>query len=146
MAKDNWNPLDHPSHYLSRIGRGLTRIGDARLRPLGLATAQLPVLSMLRNGERRSQKELASLAKVEQPTMAQLLARMERDGLIRREPDPDDRRSSLVSLTEAAIERLPLGREVLRQGNADITRGLSPEEVRTLIGLLRRVLDNIEAL
>ncbi|CDG39664.1 MULTISPECIES: MarR family winged helix-turn-helix transcriptional regulator [Asaia] len=146
MPKEPWDPLAHPGHYLSRIGRGLTRIGDARLRPLGLATAQLPVLSMLQHGERRSQKELAMLAKVEQPTMAQLLARMERDGLIRREPDPDDRRSSLVSLTPIALERLPMGREVLRDGNADMTRGLTPQEVGTLIGLLRRVLDNIEAL
>ncbi|GAJ28400.1 MarR family winged helix-turn-helix transcriptional regulator [Acidomonas methanolica] len=146
MTETPWNPLDHPGHYLSRIGRGLTRIGDARLRPLGLATAQLPVLSLLQNGEKRSQKELAALVKVEQPTMAQLLSRMERDGLIRREADPDDRRSSLVSLTDAAIERLPRGRQVLRDGNADMTRGLSLEEVRTLIGLLRRVLDNVEAL
>lgn len=146
MPIEPWDPLAHPSHYLSRIGRGLTRLGDARLRPIGLAAAQLPVLSMLQNGERRSQKELAMLAKVEQPTMAQLLARMERDGLIRREPDPDDGRSSLVSLTPIALELLPEGRQVLRDGNADITRGLTPEEVRTLIGLLRRVLDNIEAL
>ena len=32
--------------------------------------------------------------------MAQMLVRMERDGLIRRAPDPADGRSSLVSLTE----------------------------------------------
>ncbi|GBQ89419.1 MarR family winged helix-turn-helix transcriptional regulator [Asaia krungthepensis] len=146
MTDTPWNPLDHAGHYLSRIGRGLTRIGDARLRPLGLATAQLPVLSMLQNGERRTQKELATLAKVEQPTMAQLLSRMERDGLVRREADPDDRRSSLVSLTDLALERLPAGREVLRQGNADMTRGLTAEEKKTLIALLQRVLENVEAL
>ena len=143
---DDWSPMEHPGHYLSRISRGLTRIGDARLRPLGLATAQLPVLSMLHGGERLSQAELAKTAKVEQPTMAQLLARMERDGLILREPDPDDRRSSLVSLTDAARERLPAGRQVLREGNAEMTRGLSEEEVTTLVGLLRRVLDNVEAM
>lgn len=143
---DDWAPLEHPGHYLSRIGRGLTRIGDARLRPLGLATAQLPVLSMLRNGERLSQTELARAAKVEQPTMAQLLSRMERDGLIRREPDPRDGRSSLVVLTDAALERLPAGRQVLRQGNAEMTRGLSDAEVATLVGLLRRVLENVEAM
>ena len=143
---DDWSPLEHPGHYLSRISRGLTRIGDARLRRLGLATAQLPVLSMVRNGERLSQAELAKTIRVEQPTMAQLLARMERDGLIRREPDPRDRRSSLVQLTEAARERLPAGRQVLRESNAEMTRGLSAEEVATLVGLLGRVLANVEAM
>jgi MarR family transcriptional regulator for hemolysin len=145
-ADDNWDPLRHPGHYFSRIARGLTRIGDARLRDLGFATAQLPVLAALKDGERLSQTELARLAKVEQPTMAQMLARMERDALVKREPGPRDRRSSLISLTKAALARLPAGRAVLRQGNADMTEGLSAEEIDTLVSLLKRVLANIEAL
>jgi MarR family transcriptional regulator, transcriptional regulator for hemolysin len=110
-------------HYFSRIARGLSRVGDARLRELGFATAQWPVLSMLKDGAARSQTDLARLAKVEQPTMAQLLGRMERDGLIHREPDPADRRSSLISLTDAARAKLPAGQAVLKQGNVDMTRG-----------------------
>ena len=144
MGSDHDETMQTPGHYFSRITRGLTRVGDARLRPLGFATAQLPVLSVLKDGARLSQGELARLIKVEQPTMAQLLARMERDGLIRREPDPSDRRSSLVSLTETALTKLPAGREVLIQGNREATRGLSDDEVATLIGLLRRVLANVE--
>ncbi len=146
MANDEWDPLRHPGHYFSRIARGMTRVGDARLRELGFATAQLPVLNRLKDGARVSQTELARWAKVEQPSMAQMLARMERDGLIKREPDPQDRRSSLVSLTEEALGRLPAGRAILRQGNADMTNGLSPEEVDTLVSLLSRVLTNIEGL
>ena len=144
MAFGDTDAMATPGHYFSRIARGLARVGDARLRPLGFASAQLPVLTALKDGARLSQGELARWARVEQPTMAQLLARMERDGMIRREPDPDDRRSSLVSLTEAARDRLPAGREILRQGNREATRGLSDQEVETLIGLLRRVLANVE--
>ena len=36
--------------------------------------------------------------------------------------------------------------EVLRQGNADMTEGLTSEEVATLVSLLRRVLANVDAL
>lgn len=71
---------------------------------------------------------------------------MERDGLIRREPDPRDKRSSLISLTEEALERLPAGRAVLHRCNDDMTRGLSQEQVDTLVSLLRHVLGNIERL
>jgi MarR family transcriptional regulator for hemolysin len=140
----NWNPSAHPSHYFSRIGRAQTRIGDARLRAVGLATAQLPVLSMLSGGRRLSQIELARRAKVEQPSMAQLLARMERDGLIRRVPDPTDRRSSLIMLTEEAERRLPAGRAILRQSNMDMTEGMTEDEVAQLLSLLGRVLDNVD--
>lgn len=146
MGDAEWNPMTAPGHYFSRIARGLTRVGDARLRDLGFATAQLPVLSMLKDGVARSQTELARLAKVEQPTMAQLLARMERDGLIHRNPDPADRRSSLLSLTDEARAKLPAGQAVLRQGNVDMTAGLSPDEIAALVSLLRRVLTNVEAM
>ena len=146
MADDNWDPMAHPGHYFSRISRGLARVGDIRLRELGFATAQLPVLTALKDGARMSQTDLARWAKVEQPTMAQMLARMERDGIIRREPDPSDRRSSLVSLTKQARARLPAGRAVLRQGNVEMTQGLSAQETATLVALLRRVLANVEAM
>jgi DNA-binding MarR family transcriptional regulator len=146
MADDDWNPMAHPGHYFSRIARGLARIGDTRLRELGFGSAQLPVLTALKDGARMSQTELARWAKVEQPTMAQMLTRMERDGIIKREPDPADGRSSLISLTRQARARLPAGRAILRQGNVDMTQGLSAQEVETLVGLLRRVLANVEAM
>jgi DNA-binding MarR family transcriptional regulator len=146
MSDDDWDPLANPGHYFSRISRALTRIGDARLRDLGFATAQLPVLTALKDGARLSQTELARWAKVEQPSMAQLLARMERDGLVTRAPDPGDRRSSLISLTDKAIERLPAGRAVLHQGNTEMTKGMSAAEVIMLVSLLQRVLGNVEAM
>ncbi|ANV26681.1 hypothetical protein BTE56_03050 [Agrobacterium pusense] len=74
------------------------------------------------------------------------MARMERDDLIKREPDPRDKRSSLVSLTQAALARLPAGRAFCARAIRDMTKGLSREEVDTLVSLLRRVLDNVEAL
>ena len=144
MTNEEWQPLAHPSHYFSRIGRAQTRIGDARLRAVGLATAQLPVLSMLTNGVSLSQTELARRAGVEQPSMAQLLLRMERDGLIRRHPDPSDRRTSLITLTEEAERRLPAGRAILRQANTEMTHGFSADEVQTLLELLARVLENVD--
>jgi MarR family transcriptional regulator, transcriptional regulator for hemolysin len=146
MGRQDWNPMGTPGHYFSRIARALARVGDARLHELGFATAQLPVLTALKDGARLSQTELARWSKVEQPTMAQLLARMERDGLIHRDPDPADRRVSLISLTAVARARLPAGRAILEQGNKETTRGLSAEEIATLIDLLRRVLANVEAM
>lgn len=146
MSANDWQPMTTPGHYFSRIARGLARVGDARLRPLGFATAQLPVLSALADGKRMSQADLARWAKVEQPSMAQLLARLERDGFVRRETDPADRRSSFISLTEQARKKLPAGRQVLLQGNKEATRGLSAAEVKTLLALLQRVAANVDAM
>ncbi|WP_292147986.1 helix-turn-helix domain-containing protein [Mesorhizobium sp.] len=72
---------------------------------MGFATAQLPVLAGLQSGNALTQAELTKLAGVEQSSMAQLLARMDRDGIIRRTPDPHDGRSSLVELSDKALDR-----------------------------------------
>lgn len=138
-------PLE-PLHCFSRIAKALTRVGDLRLRPLGFATAQLPVLAGLQNGNALSQAELTKLAAVEQPSMAQLLARMERDGIIRRTPDPQDGRSSLVELSDKARGDLPAGRDVIEQSNAEITEGFSKSEIQALNGFLQRILKNVEAM
>jgi DNA-binding MarR family transcriptional regulator len=138
-----WNPHDLPALLIGIAARQLSRINDERLRKIGLAVAQIPVVVALKDGAAISQKELARLAGVEQPSMAQLLARMERDGLIERRPNPDDGRSSLISLTQRALDQLDPGRRVILEGNTDALRGMDASEVETLTRLLRRVIANL---
>jgi DNA-binding MarR family transcriptional regulator len=76
--------------------------------------------------------------------MAQMLARMERDGLIRRVPDPDDGRSSRITLTKVAEARLPEAITVLLKGNREALRGFSDKESEMLIALLTRLIANLD--
>ncbi len=141
-----WDASSHVGYHVARAARLGARVGEARLRPLGLGAAYLPVLSMLSDGGRLAQRDLAARARIEQPTMAQLLARMDRAGLIRRSPDPADGRSQLVSLTERARSRLPAARAVLTRGDREATAGLTGRDVATLRRLLGRVIGNLEAM
>jgi MarR family transcriptional regulator for hemolysin len=133
-----------PGHLISRTARLMARLGDERFQPLGLAIAQLPVFGALKDGASLTQKELAKMAQIEQPTMAQLLARMERDGLILRTANPDDKRSSLISLTPLALKKIPKARAILLEGNAEILEGFSDREVATLCRLLLRIVKNLD--
>lgn len=144
MTKE-WLPQEMPSAAVIWISRLLQRLDDERMRPYGVTSAQLPVLVALKNGERLTQKELARIAGVEQPSMAQLLARMERDDLVRREPSPSDGRSSLIMLTEKALATLEPGRDALRSVDADVCAGFTDEERKVFLGLLRRMASNAEA-
>lgn len=139
-----WKPGTMPALLIGIAARLMARRDDERLQQVGLRVAQLPVLVALKNGERLTQKALAQIAGVEQPSMAQLLARMERDGLIQRTPDPADGRSSLVSLTPSAIDRLEPGRDMLRLGNDEALAGFTAEETDQLVGMLHRILHNLE--
>jgi MarR family transcriptional regulator for hemolysin len=133
-----------PSALINRSSRLLMRLGDARLRSLGLSVSQLFVLMTLRDGSELSQKELAQRARVEQPTMAEMLRRMQRDHLVKRARDPSDRRGSLISLSKPTLAKIPRALDLLMQGNDEALAGLSEREVQTLSELLTRVLANLE--
>lgn len=136
--------LSTPGHLISLAGRGFARLSEARLKPLGFGVGQLPVLVALQNGNVSSQRDLARFARTEQPPMAQMLARMERDGLIHRTPDPDDGRSSRISLTTAAEARMPEAIATLFEGNREALQGFTETEAEQLTGLLRRLIDNLD--
>ena len=142
-STDDWQPRKMPALLIAKAARFLARLADTRFRDLGISMSQFPVLMALKNGARLSQKELTLLAGVEQPSMAQLLARMERDGLIRREPDPVDGRSSLISLSQVAMGKILPARTVLAQGNQDALAGFDDAEIVTLVSLLLRVIANV---
>ena len=84
------------------------------------------------------------MVRIEQPTMAQLLTRMERDGLIRRTDNPHDKRSSLISLTPLALKKLPQAKAVLFEGNKEALKGFTEREIKTLSKLLLRVIKNLD--
>jgi DNA-binding MarR family transcriptional regulator len=134
----------NPLKLIGRITRGFMRIADGGLRELGLAVGQLPVLVSLKLRKALSQAELARIAQVEQPSMAQLLARMERDGLVERVPDPQDGRSRLISLTPLAARRLPKAKALMDAHAQRALAGFSQEEIAQLTALLVRLDANVE--
>ena len=140
----NEDVLATPGHLISVAARRFARLSEARLKPLGFSVGQLPVLVALRAGRASTQRDLARFARIEQPPMAQMLARMERDGLIRRTPDPADGRSSLVMLTAEAEARLPEAVGVLLCGNREVLDGFSEEEAALLSDLLTRLIVNLD--
>ncbi|RUM27526.1 MarR family transcriptional regulator [Rhizobium vallis] len=142
----NLDVLSTPGHLISLAARGFARLSEARLKPLGFGVGHLPVLVALQDGRASTQRDLARFAKIEQPPMAQMLARMERDGLIERAPDPTDRRSSRITLTEAAEARLPDAVAVLLRGNQEVLSGFTDGEVVLLVDLLTRLIANLDRL
>jgi MarR family transcriptional regulator for hemolysin len=138
--------LSTPGHLISLAARGFARLSEARLKPLGFGVGHLPVLVALKTGRADTQRDLALFARIQQPPMAQMLTRMERDGLIRRTPDPDDGRSSRITLTKLAVSRLPEAIATLFQGNRDALAGFTEEETVQFVALLGRVIANLDLL
>lgn len=131
-------------YLINRISRVSQRWLDARLKQHDLSSAAVPVLVQLQTSEALTQKELASHIGIEQPTMAQLLNRMERNGLVVRVLNPDDGRSAHVSLTKRAESVLPAVRREIHDGNSLVMEGFSEQDMASLTRLLERYLANVE--
>ncbi|WP_027998758.1 MarR family winged helix-turn-helix transcriptional regulator [Sinorhizobium arboris] len=142
----NEDVLNTPGHLVSLAARAFARLSEDRLGPLGFGVGHLPVLVALENRIATTQKDLTRFARIEQPPMAQMLARMERDGLITRTRDKLDRRSSRIALTQAARGRLPRATEAVMQGNRDALAGFSEADKKMLVDLLRRLIGNLDRL
>ena len=138
-----WDPESAHSFWINHASRLLMREFEQRLRPLGFGMAYLPVVGALDESGPLLQKELAERAHVEQPTMAALLARMERDGWILRAPHPSDRRATQVALTARAKAMWPEAQELLTQVAERVTDGFNEREKATFLALLRRAVKNL---
>jgi DNA-binding MarR family transcriptional regulator len=89
--------------------------------------------------------ELAQLAHVRKQTMAQAVEQLERTGYVKRRPNPNDRRSQLIFLTERGQSVPPVthaAAELIEQHWAALT---SPKELEALRKLLLTLLDQLRA-
>jgi DNA-binding MarR family transcriptional regulator len=98
-----------------------------------LSRTEAGLLSTLRGGPRRI-TELAELERLKQPTMTQLVQRLEQEGLVTRERHAGDGRVVLVNLAEAGSVALEEYRAQARATLGAHLAGLPDEQVEALAG------------
>lgn len=94
------------------------------------------LLDVLSEQDVRSQQSLASRLDINRTIMVRLVDRLEDAGLVTRTPDPANRRSHILSITDAGRERLA----TLSTRDDEVTDALSAAERGRLRELLRRLL------
>ena len=136
--------LESPGHVVNYLARLFARALLRRIGEHGVNTGQFPVLLRLWEQDGMTQASLVDELAVEQPTMAGTLKRMERDGLIKRVADPNDRRQSHIHLTRRgkALEDALVGGA--RETNAVALTGLTATEAAQFMKLVARMIENLE--
>ena len=138
--------LESAGHLMGWAARLSARLIDRELKELGVVSAYLPIFFSLADGRCLSPTALAKVAAIEQPTMTMTLSRMERDGLVERQPNLDDARSTLFSLSPAAMEKAVAVGQVTRRVNGDILSILPEAERPAYLNMLRSIIGRLTEL
>jgi MarR family transcriptional regulator, transcriptional regulator for hemolysin len=100
------------------------------------------VFISLKGQRHGTQREIAEAVGIEGPTLTHHLNRMERDGLVTRVREPDNRRAHLVALTDAGAREFGMLVRHVQVFDRRLRAGFSDEELAALRHLLDRVVAN----
>jgi len=151
VTDDGWLTADQLDAWLTF--RAASTLLDAALdrqlqRDAGLPHAYYLILAMLSDvpGRTLRMSDLALMTQSSQSRLSHAVARLERNGWVRRVPCPDDRRSTLARLTDAGFDVLAAA----APGHVATVRThvfdrLTAEQVTQLREIGRAILDGIDA-
>jgi MarR family transcriptional regulator for hemolysin len=137
--------IDSLGYQIGLLNRLYDRCLQDALKDFGVAPGQFAPLVMLFEEDGLTQAELCRRINVEQPTMANTLERMERDGLVKRKADSEDRRRAHVFLTPRARDIQTQVMEAARAVSNRTVAKLSAGEQDDMFRLLARMVENLKS-
>ena len=130
-------------YHLRITNRLMRQYLQLQIQPYGVALGMWDFLRTLWNEDGLTQRELAVAVGTTEPTALSAIALMERNGIVRRQKNTQDRRRINVHLTDKgrALEAvlLPLAKEVTDCAGT----GLAPDEKEALLKMLRLIQANV---
>jgi DNA-binding MarR family transcriptional regulator len=125
------------------VAHAIRQQANTRMNAAGLSLARFRALRALRSGPMRM-NELSTELGVVPRTATTLADALEHDGLVRRMPDPADRRATVIEATQEGLRQLRAF-QADHAGTAGIFDQLTPAERRQLAALLDRLGDAARA-
>jgi DNA-binding MarR family transcriptional regulator len=126
--------------HLLRTGDELLAMDEQILSSMGMRHGRLRLLMILMKSECTSTPaDLATKTGVTRATISGLLDGLQKDGLVERHPDPEDRRTIHVRLTPAGKSLLDKVRPVYSRWFSSVIEPLTEPERRQLVSLLEKI-------
>jgi DNA-binding MarR family transcriptional regulator len=134
----------HSSFLLRQAWQGVSGAMEVALRPHGLTGPQYGVLSVLRHHPGASGADLARATNTTPQAMNGVLATLERESLIERQPHPTHGRILQAALTGEGQRRLEGADPAIRGLRRAIERDFTPEEIATVKAWLVTAAQRLE--
>jgi len=135
---------DSVIYLLSKLQRRIfKRLYSALAKLHELHPGQLPMLFLIDKHPGLSQKDIAKKLGLEPGTVAVIIKRFEKKGLIVRKTDQQDRRLQRVYLSNEAQALLEHSRKFVQELETEIKRILTEDEVEKFKHIVQRILDGL---
>ena len=83
--------------------------------------------------------KIAPLLGMEPRSLTRLIKKMEEEGLVERRPDPEDRRSVRIYLTEKGLEKKETAKQYVEIFNSAVRKQVPDDELRTFFTVLEKI-------
>jgi DNA-binding MarR family transcriptional regulator len=141
-STDPWSILAaRPGFLIRRLHQIHLALFAEECVAFGVTPVQFSLLSVLATQPGLDQAALAFAVGVDRTTTANVLARLDQRGLLRRRPGTSDRRAKRVELTAAGHRLLALIDPHAQRAHARTLEALRPAERARFVALLRRLVD-----
>ena len=128
--------------YISMAYRShFVRINN-QMKELGLSSGQFHVLMVLADQQGITQDFLAGSLLIDKGTVARAVNILEKNGIVRRITDENNRRAVLVYLTEKGEELVPQVEKIDRQWEEAVLVDFTEDEKKQAKALLRKIAEN----
>ena len=130
---------------LKTSAKSWERAADIELSEhFGLPGTKWKLIVVLSIKEGITQKQIADMAFVEAPTLVPVIDKMEKEGYLTRQPDPNDRRNNLIFMTKKAKDIVdPMIDSILEIRNIGLKK-ISKKDMETAKKVLEQIRNNTE--
>lgn len=115
--------------------------GDSPMMPPHHGQGRERLMGFLADNGEMSQSQIAAHLDIRPQSLSELLAKVEADGLIMRRQSEEDKRQTLVSLTDAGRARVDTFRENHKRRAAEFLAPLDEAEKETFAAILKKLID-----
>lgn len=112
-----------------------------QLEECGVTPAQAGIISCLAKESPLTPKKIGDLLHLEASTISGILDKMQKNDLIERTTDSENRRLVLVSLTEKSKQLYPRTNQTTQEMNEQVLANLSEQEIKVLKESLKKIID-----
>ena len=137
---------DRLIYQLSIAQRALRDYTHASLSKAGmnLTIAQAGVLFMLKKKDMCTMSEIGRVVDIDNSAVTRLIDHLEKNGLVERQVDRDNRRAILIRITPKGIESIEKAGKIIRSINEEVKTGFSSEEMEAYKKVISGIIEKFK--